>query len=233
MLWFPCCILCKSRLVWGILVVTDVPLSLASFWGEVYGRTKVYPHVCGETSNRPFDRMQLSIATYTSQGSSWFQSSSGLSTGCNNQVDEAEMSADQVSILIRPFDRMQLVVAACGGYACKAFQSSSGLSTGCNHTRTGKVAKRWMFQSSSGLSTGCNTSWEQGGLDGYAFQSSSGLSTGCNHYPSVVLVATCLFQSSSGLSTGCNSVTGRSGPGVSRVSILIRPFDRMQPAAQT
>ena len=158
------------------------------------------------------------------------------------------------------------------------FQSSSGLSTGCNmqgqrtlrQRREGfnphpafrpdatenlgeKSTDRQLFQSSSGLSTGCNTDWPPNMIGKAMFQSSSGLSTGCNRakrhgprrHPKVSILIRpfdrmqhpgvdeivrrfVLFQSSSGLSTGCNTGTDRTGSLVVTVSILIRPFDRMQ-----
>ena len=60
------------------------------------------------------------------------------------------------------------------------------------------------------------------------FQSSSGPKTGCNDQSAYVVWALREFQSSSGPKTGCNPPWRRVVASGHRVSILIRPEDRMQ-----
>ena len=67
-----------------------------------------------------------------------FQSSSGLSTGCYQAFREAGRLLG-VSILIRPFDRMLRVTGSTRNSPLM-FQSSSGLSTGCYQQLEGAPA---------------------------------------------------------------------------------------------
>ena len=103
---------------------------------------------------RPFDRVQLGqraisakrprfnphpafrpgatfLSWYAYNSGNRFQSSPGLSTGCNNSVLRHLRQGRQ-------------------------FQSPPGLSTGCNHRACYRRVADALFQSSPGLSTGCN-----------------------------------------------------------------------------
>ena len=109
-----------------------------------------------------------------------------------------------VSILIRPFDRMQPLTNAVTQIQNESFNPHPAFRPDATVPQA-YIRFFAMFQSSSGLSTGCNATesvWR-------------------TNYPK-------LFQSSSGLSTGCNGDIHQSGGDRLRVSILIRPFDRMQ-----
>ena len=156
---------------------------------------------------RPFDRMRPLASAVDNSQSREFQSSSGLSTGCDTgQRGAPDRPNLHVSILIRPFDRMRLRNLTAGPPPDSGFQSSSGLSTGCDRLLPpGSYAATARFQSSSGLSTGC---------DAFCLR---------------VLRDISLFQSSSGLSTGCDSSVWSPSIRSILVSILIRPFDRMRP----
>jgi len=102
-----------------------------------FDRMQLYLHVkpiqgaLVSTLIRSFDRMQLLFGDFSGYYFV-FQPSSGLSTGCNDPLDD--------------------------GNACAfPFQPSSGLSTGCNQGRPSSRSRHRRFQPSSGLSTGCNS----------------------------------------------------------------------------
>ena len=85
-----------------------------------------------------------------------FQSSSGLSTGCDSQPSSLAFRGNAVSILIRPFDRMR----PHPWYAWDRPGDVSILIRPFDRMRPGKGPKRRKgkaFQSSSGLSTGCDS----------------------------------------------------------------------------
>ena len=83
---------------------------------------------------RPFDRMRLGVDVGTTPHL-LFQSSSGLSTGCDSRPGWRSSTRISVSILIRPFDRMRPHYRSQRSFSMCGFQSSSGLSTGCDRVK--------------------------------------------------------------------------------------------------
>ena len=93
-------------------------------------------------------------------------------------------------------------------------------------------SKRRGFQSSPGLSTGCNLILLIVPQNSCCFNPHPAFRPGAT-YPTTLTVHSALgFQSSPGLSTGCNPI-GRLRQAITcPVSILTRPFDRVQQSAE-
>ena len=152
---------------------------------------------------RPFDRMLPAAAGVAKQrGTGRFNPHPAL------RPDAAKTGRDDshdldVSILIRPFDRMLLL-----------------LFLGIQHRGLGVSILIRPFDRMLQVEV-------RRGVVGRGFQSSSGPSTGCCSRTALTPAPPIVFQSSSGPSTGCCPGLDVGAKQVVRVSILIRPFDRM------
>ena len=163
----------------------------------------------------------------------WFQSSSGLSTGCYGSLNEQDLRCPR----------------------CKEFQSSSGLSTGCYPSVIEGVAQNRCssFNPHPAFRPDATSARGGGIMPSRWFQSSSGLSTGCyksrRFHPSAFPIVSILIRPFDRMLLGamlaayCNASWSRFNPHPAfrpdatarrlhsarllRVSILIRPFDRM------
>ena len=165
----------------------------------------------------------------------------------------ADFEVGFVSILTRPFGRVQRCASTWASFSTgfnphppfrtgatdapqKAPASGRGFNphppfrTGATFSDTSR-AGRFEFQSSPALSDGCNFKW----LPVFScrelpkFQSSPALSDGCNVWNGICCLRGRMgFQSSPALSDGCNSISIATNDTQKAVSILTRPFGRVQ-----
>jgi len=132
-----------------------------------------------------------------------FQSSPARGGGCNVQGGAIQWMGQAVSILTRPWGRVQQTKHIHIG-ASHPFQSSPARGGGCNHHRLTTAHRPHAFQSSPARGGGCNAQER----DKYAQAAA--------------------FQSSPARGGGCNPIDPEVVAGVVGVSILTRPWGRVQ-----
>ena len=157
---------------------------------------------------RPFDRVQRRLRRRCKTGRYRFQSSPGLSTGCN----------------LVPFTGKVL--------RSPGFNPHPAFRPGATGGRLLGGVRQHEFQSSPGLSTGCNiASPTLRGSTSLSFNPHPAFRPGvtCPSTQRMQRMPKKTFQSSPGLSTGCNTspVLARHRSEQEVVSILTRPFDRV------
>ena len=160
----------------------------------------------------------------------WFQSSSGPSTGCDALGRELGLEGLEVSILIRPFDRMRPGRSGSRPWIrCfnphPALRPDATMVPGPGSPRGTPGFNPHPALRPDATSSSCRRRCPRG--VSILIRPFDRMRPYIGRY----LARPVEFQSSSGPSTGCD-LTERSGhPQAEKVSILIRPFDRMRPSS--